>query len=746
MTSKILMGASQVSPSAKARLQGVTSQSYSPAQVGMRDTSSDLGKSLSQFMQTSTEAFSQYNQYRKQEADNNVQKILRTMSPEQIQDARQKGLLLAQDDPFTMNALNSKLGAMESDRIYTEGAQKIADGAFSKREDYSAWMSDRTSQAMASMAKAYGIDPMDDHWKAGWSEDADAKNISMYRQLDSKLEEMTVNKGRVVNFNRVDGITKDGTLSGADRADLFVDFLNKGMEASDGTIRNAEMAKEVLQRGLTNAAADPQGSDFLQRLGDKQISIYGTTTTPREYLGKEQWDVLTAQAEASRYKNDWEFNKGFQNDLLTILTTSDLNEAEAKLNQLEGRVYSAQPSNMVTAQKQDIQNMRATLTAKRVEEADRIRKESLKGIMAANRQLVLQDVYTKRLAGQNISTELDQLPTNEMTGKFSPEDLANYANSELDRINSLPIDESQKDQMKMRLLRIDAPNGPFRKRMETLIRDASQEWSLAVRTGDVSNTPRLDELQKVYKADPTTIGLLYPDQQKLFMNMDLMNTAGFSKETLAISENKRKDLTKQEQIDREKNWTALLNSTDNKDLASLPAQLKDTMYKAYEANIAMTGNEDAALGFIRSNLEKNYVAFKTDGVGGPANSVGVVSKNFLVVNPDDTNSWQVGRDILENYKQDFIKMIPWATDKDVSIVEQGDSVLIKNPYGDAMRVSKEDLMNAYHEQVKSGEDARRLAVEASLKDINKRAWNQSFQSTGGYTFPSALMVIPQQYK
>lgn len=385
--------------------------------------------------------------------------------------------------------------------------------------------------------------------------------------------------------------------------------------------------------------------------------------------------------------------------------------------------------------------------AKRVAKAKALREDSIKTIQAGNRQLVLQDLYTRKMNGENVSLEIDQIPTNELTGKFSPEDIANYGNNELDRINSLPISEEQKDSLKMKLLRTDTPNGPFRKRMETLIQDASQEWNLAVQTGDVTNTPRLDELQQAYKADPVTIGLLYPDQQKLFMNMELMQTAGFSKETLALSESKRKDLTKQEQIDREKNWTALLNATDNKDLAALPAKLKDTMYKAYDVSISLTGNEDAAIKFVRDNLEKNYVAFKTEGIGGAADSIGMVSKNFLMVNQDDTNSWSIGKEALEAYKDDFIKYQPWVSPNDVSIVEQPNgTVLLKTLYGDATRISKEDLQSYYQEQLKAREAERKAGVESELKDINKRLGDTPYRSTGGYTFPKALMGLPQQYK
>jgi len=740
MASRILQAASQVSPSAKARLKGVTGQSYSGAAQGVADTRNDLGQALSSFMGAAGEAFGQYNQYKKAEGEKNVQKILRTMSPEQIQDARQKGLLLAQDDPYTTAALNSKLGAMESDRIYSEGQQKIAAGHFKSREEYSQWMAQRTAQAKGSMAEAYTIDPQDEHWNNGWAEDADVKNISIYRQVDSKVEEMAVNHGRVVNFNRIDGITKDKSLTGSQRADLTIDFMTNGMAASDGTIRNADMAKEILNRALTNAAADPQGVEYLQRLGDKQLDIYGTKTTPKEYLGKEQWDVLTAQSEQSRYKNDWEFSKGFQNDMLTVQSMEDTGQAEAKLNQLEGHVYAAQPSNTTTPEKQQIQQMREFLVNKRIQQAKSTRESTIKQIQAGNRQIILQDVYKKRQAGDNVSVELDQLPTNELTGKFTPEDLANYGNNEFTRIDQLPITEEQKDSMKMQALRADSAKGPFRARMGTLIQDATQEWAMAVQTGDVSKTPRLDELQKMYRQDPVTIGLLYPDQQKLFQNMDLMQSAGFSKETLALSESKLKDLTKQEQIDREKNWTAMMNDTSDPVLSAIPKKLQSTMYKAYEANLGLTGNTDAAIKFVKDTLDKNYVSFQTEGIGGKAsNNVGTVSKNSLMVNPDDVTSWTTGRDIVESARTEFTSTRGWLTPKDVSIAElDNGNIRITTPYGDAKTITKKDLKLHYQEQLKKAEATRAAGVEAELKGINVRV-NASDAGISSYQFPATLM-------
>jgi len=735
MPSSLQQALSQISPSAKARLQGVSSQTYSPVNIGVKDTSAgNLADTFGKFLETSTEAFGQYNEYRKKEGEKNVAQILRTMSPQQIQDARQKGLLLAQDDPYTTASLNSKLGAMESDRIYSEGSQKIAAGHFKNRDEYSKWMADRTAQAQESMAEAYSIKPTDAHWREGWNDNVDAKNIAIYRQVDSKVEEMTVNQGRVVNLNRADGISKDSSLTGQQKADLMVDFLNKGMASSDGTIRNAEMAKEILQRALTNAASDPQGSEFLQKLGEKQLDIYGTKTTPKEYMGVEQWDVLTAQSENSRFKNDWEFNKGIQNDMLTIQSMEDTVGAEAMLNQVEGRVYAAQPSNMATPEKQQVQQMREFLVNKRTQQAKSIREDTVKQIQSANMQLVIDDVYTRRGLGENISVELDQLPTNEQTGKATPEALANYANSKLDMINNLPITEEEKDAKRMTLLRSDVANGPFRKRVGTLITDATQEWKMAITTGDTSKTPRLDELQRLYKSDPVTVGLLYPEQQDLFMKMDLMQQAGFSKDTLAAAEAKKKDLTMQEKIDREKNWTALLNNSSNKDLSALPKQLKDTMYAAYSANIDMTGNEDAAIKYVQGVLEKNYVPFKTEDIGGASDNIGMVSKNFLQVDPNNTNSWTSGRELMETYKQDFIKAHPNILPTDVSIIERPNGTLMfKTVTGSSMVIHKDDLKSKYQELLQKAEADRAAGVEQELKGINYRGPKESYQ------FPATLM-------
>ncbi len=739
MAGSILQAASQISPSAKARLKGVTGQTYSPVGQSVKQTGSDLWEAISKFVGSATEAYGTYDKYKKETASKNVDQILRTMSPQQIQDARQKGLLLAQDDPYTTAALNSKLGSMESDRIYSEGMQKIAAGHFKNRDEYSQWMSQRTQQAQQSMAEAYSIDPQDQHWKSGWNEDADVKNIAVYRQVDSKVEEMTVNQGRVANLNRVDGITKDKTLSGSQRADLMADFITKGMAADDGTIRNADMAKEVLQRALTNAASDPQGAEFLQKLGEKQLDIYGTKTTPKEYMGVEQWDVLTAQSENSRFKNDWEFNKGIQNDMLTIQSMEDTVAAETMLKQVEGRIYSAQPSNMATPEKQQVQQMREFLVNKRIQQAKTIRETTVKQIQSGNRQMVLDDVYEKKTKGENISVELDQLPTNEQTGKFTPEDLANYANDKLNTIANLPITEEEKDAKRMALLRADSTNGPFRKRVGTLISDATQEWKMAVNTGDTSNTPRLDELQKLYQSDPVTVGLLYPEQQELFMKMGLMQQAGFSKDTLAVAEAKKKDLTMQEKIDREKNWNALLNNSSNKDLSALPKQLKDTMYAAYSANIDMTGNEDAALKYVQGVLEKNYIPMKTEGVGGASDNVGVISKNFLQVDPNNVNSWTSGKEIMDTYKDDFIKSQPWVLPTDVSVVERPNgTILFKTVSGDAMIVHKEDLQNKYQELLQKAEDDRAAGVEAELKGINVRV-NASDAGISSYQFPATLM-------
>lgn len=745
MAGSLQQSLSQISPSAKARLKGVTSQSYSPAQIGRKDTSgSNLAETFGEFLNTATEVYGQYNKQKTLQGQQNVQKILRTMSPEQIQDARQKGLLLAQDDPYTTAALNSKLGAMESDRIYSEGQKKIAAGEFKSRDEYSSWMADRTAQAKEAMSKAYSIDPTEDHWNNGWAEDADAKNIAMYRQVDSKVEEMTMNHGRVANLNRIDGITKDTSLTGEQRADLTLSFLTNGMDASDGTIRNADMAKEVLNRALSNAAADPQGVAFLQRLGDKQLNIYGTKTTPKEYLGKEQWDVLTAQSEQSRYKNDWEFSKGFQNDLLTVQTMEDTGMAEVRLNQLEGRVYAAQPSNVATNEKQQIQQMRELLVNKRIQQAKSLRDGTIKQIQASNRLLVLDDIYTRKGLGENLSVELDQLPTNEQTGEFKPEDAANYANFKLQQINELPITEEKKDAMRMGLLRSDTSNGPFRKRVGTLIQDATQEWKLAVQTGDSTNTPRLDELQKMYIQDPTTIGLIYPDQQEIFQNMDLMQTAGFSKDTLVLAESKRKDLTKQEQMDREKNWTAMLNDTSNPTISAIPRKLQSTMYKAYLANYDLTGNPDAAIKFVEGVLQKNYVSFETEAVEGKSKNMGTISKNTLIVNQSDVNSWATGRDIVETYKQDFIKASPWLQNTDVTVTESDNGTIrLWTPYGDTVTITKEDLQTNYQDILKKAESERAAGVEEKLKGINVRS--QSDGTVGSYQFPAALMGF-SQYK
>ncbi|UZT49946.1 internal (core) protein [Enterobacter phage 01_vB_Eclo_IJM] len=76
-------------------------------------------------------------------------------------------------------------------------------------------------------------------------------------------------------------------------------------------------------------------------------------------------------------------------------------------------------------------NLLEAVKRKSVEQA----KANTKLIQQQNKQLVIDDVYNRRLAGENVSTNYEDLPVNESTGEFKRSDMNNYAQSKLAQID-----------------------------------------------------------------------------------------------------------------------------------------------------------------------------------------------------------------------------------------------------------------------------------------------------------------------
>lgn len=664
------------------------------AQIEAPRGTNGLAESMRQFVGTAEQAYNQYDQYANKRAEERSNEIIRKLTPEQRREALGNGTLLYKDDARAMTLLRQKTGRNAAYEVDDEIQQKINRGEFRDRQSMQDYRQQRLSDRAISYAQQAGIDPEDSDYKRGFDTDIVGRNAGLHDLHSQFLSKNLEAQASIEARNDLTPLANDPKFLGSkDGAYIVTNYLNKGLET--GEIPSDREATNTLTMWANDVTQKDGGADWLRNAKDHKINILGGEQTIENILGPEIYQNLILKADTATYTRNAKRTENLHLGIANAQAQADPSAGWQMLNKLEQENDWVQQGEQLTPQRSALIQAKASMieAVKRQSAVGNVELE--KRAQADNRQLLIDNAYGDRINQKTISVDPKFLPTDENTGKVTDADMANYAVAKMNQIDSMDIPQDQKDAQKLKYLKADYKDGPFQAAFGTLTQDASREWQAALISGDASNLPRLQELQRIYQQDPGTLAQLYPAEAGMMETLKFMGRNGLQPQIL-VDAQRNKPKNEDERRYREEQWSAIKNDSATADvLKYIPGDMEAMARSVFDAHSGLTGDSPSASKAVTEFLQENVVSFtEKQGTYGFRNTSfhGMLSKADLMTNPNRTESWEQGKAIVDDFITQLQKDSVWGA-SGMSVSSKNGTIIIQNMTGSRMMMNREQFQN-----------------------------------------------------
>jgi len=706
-----------------------TGAGYKAAHIKPEQIDTSLGDSLRGLVKSASGAYGAYADQRQSKADERSNEIIRKLTPEQRREAIGNGTLLYKDDPYAMQQLRYKSGRNAAYEVDSEVQQEVQKGSFRTRQELDEWRQTRLEQKSQNYAQMAGIDPSDTDYQNGFNSDITRRSAAVYdmhsQYLSKNLETQAVLETRADLQPMLDDPKQ---LSHLRSADFFVNYVNNGLKS--GIFPSDGHAVKAVQLIASEAVNKEGGVQLLDNLGEKAINVYGGQRKIRDLIEPTIYEGLKVQAQNAAYTRDSKRTESLQLGIANAIHSDDPAEGWQKLNKLEQENDWIQTGPQMTPVRQSLIQAKAQLIGLVAQNSKQQAIQLQKNAQTDNRLAVIDNAYTRRQAGENVAVEPKFLPTNGNTGdKFTDADMATYAAKKLNQIDAMDVPGSKKAELKASLLRADYEKGPFQAAFKTLLTDASREWQGALLSPEpVTDTPRLRELQASYQQDPSTVAQLFPEQAGLLEKLRYAAEAGIEPQVLIDAEKSRQGIRKDEQTARDQQWTSIKNDSTFKELKYLPNTFETQARQVYDAATLRNGDPNEAAKAVSDYLSKTAVSFiESNGRFSSDGFHGMVSKRDLMTDPNDVNSWQTGKTIIDD-TMSYLKTLPEWSEGGLSVQSSNGALWITNPLGKRYRISKEAIGNLARDRAAQAQQAN---FDSNVEDAQRAEKTRQDYIKGG---------------
>lgn len=680
-----------------------------------------LADAMRGFVQSGADAYNKYDAMEQQKAEERSNEIIRKLTPEQRREAIANGTLLYKDDARAMTLLRQKTGRNAAFEVDSEIQQKIQRGEFRDRKSMTEYRQQRLADRAVNYAKDAGIDPEDADYKRGFDADIVQRNAGLFDLHSQFLSKNMQAQASIEARNDLTPLMADPTfLASKDGAYIVSNYLNKGLET--GEIPSDNEAITTLTMLASDAVTKDGGADWLRNAKDHKVNVLGGAQTIENILGPEVYQNLITKADTATYERNAKRTEGFMLGIANAQAQSDPAAGWKLLNDIEKQNDWVQRGEQMTPQRQMLINAKAQMieAVKRQSQTGMVELE--KRAQSDNRQLAIDEAYQARMDGRTLSVDPKFLPVDENTGEYKDSDMATYAANKLNQIDAMGIPQEQKDAKKLALLRADYAKGPFQAAFQTLTQDAAREWQAALISGEAKDMPRLTELQRVYQQDPGTMAQLFPEQAGLMESLKFMGTNGLEPQIL-VDAQRNKPKTEEERRYREDQWSAIKNDSATADvLKYIPADMETMARSVFDAHSTMTGDSSAASKAVTEFLQENMVSFtEKQGTYGMRSTSfhGMLSKKDLMTNPNRAESWEQGKQIIDDFMGQLQKDSVWGA-SGMSVVSKNGSIIIQNMTGARMTMTREQFQNMAADYEARAVQAKQSEAEADVKRTQKQ--------------------------
>lgn len=708
MANDIARAVDQSQMGGKERLHGSTGTTGFQASVQRADVGNNgFGAAMAEFVKTGVQAYGTYEAQNQKNAQAESDKIIRSMTLEQRKTAISNGTLHMQDDPDTMNILRHDTGRSAAYEIENEMQNKISSGEFDgkDRKELEEYRQTRLSMISESYAKDAGIDPSDPDYQRGFNSDIVQRNAGIFDLHDQRRSKRYIAQAVINTRGDIGGLLDDPEyMRSLDSGKHMADYFNT--KAASGGIPTEQAMIDSLNLTVSDAVNKDHGPNFLNSFGDQEVTVMGVKQKIRDVIGSDKYDNLTVKAQTAAYERNRPRTEKFEVGIATALNQMNPVEGANMLDKLDLENQWVQDGDQMTPQKQRLINARIEMQQRVKADSQRTLKAHTEAIQSDNRLDRLDQSYDARLNGANLDLTKSGMAVDENTGEYKESDWASFAQRRLGRIEAMQIPEEQKDAMRGNLLAIDSANGPFRKAFQTLIDDATNEWTGAVTSGEPGEFKRIQQLQKVYAQQPGLIASLYPEKAGFIEKMSAMDSAGINPMILIEADKRNANLSKEEKANRDIQWEALKRDSASPQLSAIPNDM-DTMARSlYDSFLAGTGDATDASKRLSGWLDKNTVSFIDKDDDSQPGYRGMVNKKDLMADPNDANSWEAGKQIVDDTVAG-IKANPYWAESPIKIekTKVGD-IRITSLTGQSVSISRQSMELIYKARKAAEQESR----------------------------------------
>ncbi|AZE12643.1 Phage internal (core) protein [Pseudomonas chlororaphis subsp. aureofaciens] len=682
---------------------------YQAARITPEVRDSSLADALQNFVKTGTGLYGTYDATQQAQGKERANEIIRKLSPSQRRADTEQGILLYQDDPYAMQSYRELVGSNAAHELDQEIHEKVSLGEFKSRRELDEYRATRLQEGAKSFAEMNGIDAEHGDFQRGFNANITQRNAAVIDQFGRHQSQEFQTNAVLQSRSDIGSLLSDASfMRSPEAATTLTGYINNGL--AKGIVPTTSAAVQLLTGALQDATAREGGIALLTNMAHQEIQVGDRRVLVPDVVGADTLEHFKAKAAHFEQSTKADRAEKFHGQLSGIMASTDTISALSALDKLHAQTVGATPTDVMTPERQAIMSSREQLLNRQRVETARLQTDAVKIGQAQSRLAVMDGAWTRKLNGEMVSVDPKLLPTNEMTGAFTSEDEANYANLKMQQIESWSLPESQKTNLMLQYVKADRKDGPFRKIMGEFIDSASAEWDGAVISGNTQRDyPQLNRLRELSKADPVSVAMLYPEKADLVAKLNAMDRYGIDMSVAVEAEKAQSKLTREERNQQARDFTTMIRKSKSA-AQYMPAEMNEMARTIYEANVALTGNLSAAQLAVESFVENNTAQFKTTG-----KPMGAIFKTEILMDPNDVTSWKAGQIAVQAKLDAFSQAHPDVATGGAFVVSRNSQLYIQTLNGRVEPLHMQDIRDANNRAVAKEREAVKRREQDDIK-------------------------------
>lgn len=610
-----------------------------------------------------------------------------------------------ENDPIAMAALRNRMAFNISTQVDSDVEAKVKLGHFKSQDELDQYRTEALEAARQGFKFEAGIPDDDEAFNAGWTKgELQRRSALSGLQSDVTNKYLETQAATVKRASHTAWMTPE-TLSTLDDSQ-FVSAVGQ-MFATDkeqGLTRSPDAELQDVTNLLEHLKGVQGSTSKMQALGDYQIDVAGNKVSVRDAMGGSKFDLAVLEALNTQQRLDALGTSKRNASIMSMVSTMDIPGLQLARDEAATRSRGfmtdevAQYDRAIAEATQRAEQARAVAQQQAAEEA--AKRGRISG--------AVQSLYDN-LTGSSFLTS----PTPDGLGLKDEEEAVQAEQLLLAGIED-PVKKSQ-TALQLALLR---PRGYAAGALQSAAAKASADWNdylTRLKTGEEAKLPQsVVNMQSLYQTDPSGFtGAVSARDRPYVSQFTIAATLNRDLESIARSQVAFAKLPKAE-LDA-------INKAKDKQLAR--AQYLTTGYESQAISI-LTGD------FLQTGIgvEQSYAKAKEAFESQHSRVNGYpVHNSILQVNPNDPNSVEWGKSVLEATVNDRAKKFGIPPSR-VEMRYQADkrTVYLLDPLTgkELGRAGQSDIRNTWSKAVTAREDKQPGYIKELMKQQNAKNMRQ----------------------